>query len=110
MNDLRAVLASMLGIPVTSTRTLDFEMISRIEKLILTCSNHTTNSLLIDPERSLNMAQKYKRTQINSDNEGFNASYGNDLVNNGINNGGFTGRNNRSRSFSPKKRFDTRIF
>ena len=94
-------MAGMLGI-TTNNATIDFEILTRVEQLILACSNQAANSLLIDPGRSINMTQRYKRSQMNNATRDGYQTDGYERLPPNI--------SHRSRSFSPKKKFDTRIF
>ena len=66
--DLRQVLARMLGLDVNTLAVPDYEIISRLEKLILANQSHITASSVID-------------TTLNTMNDSFCAGYNDSTMN-----------------------------
>ncbi|ESN95247.1 hypothetical protein HELRODRAFT_179584 [Helobdella robusta] len=114
--ELRQLLSRMLGISYDTSVAVDFEIISRLEKLIVATYNNPelmSNSFVIDPSNSIGLAEEFRR--------GYNSVMDEQPANHRprsyrvghVNSSGY-GRMNevksRSRSLSPHKKIDPNVY
>ena len=102
----------MLGIPYNTSVAVDFEMISRLEKLIVAIYRdpEIMENFHIDPNNSIGLAEEFKRgytSVVDQTKTSGRSRQEKTLRSHNVN---MRELNSRPRSLSPQKKLDTKVY